>query len=272
MTARAGGMAGLVDSHCHLDYLAREGDLAGVLARARGAGVRMMLTIGTKLREFDIVRAIADAQPDVVCSVGIHPHEAGNEATDVERLLALAGHPKVVGIGETGLDYFYDKSPRVAQQANFRTHLTAARLSGLPVIVHTRDADADTAAMLDAACADGQVTGVLHCFTSSPELARHALALGFYISISGIVTFRNAEALRETVRGIPLDRLLVETDSPFLAPVPLRGKRCEPAFVGHTAACVADLKAVDPQSLADITTRNFFALFPRARQAVAAAA
>lgn len=258
-------MAGLVDSHCHLDYLARQGDLSGILSRARGAGVRGMLTIGTKLREFDLVRGIAEAHDDIWCSVGIHPHEAGTEATDVARLVELAAHPKVVGIGETGLDYFYDKSPRDAQTANFRTHLAAARATGLPVIVHTRDADADTAALLDEAAEQGALTGVLHCFTSSLELARHALRLGLYISISGIVTFKNAEALRETVRQIPLDRLLVETDAPFLAPIPVRGKTCEPAFVVHTAAHVAQLKGVSPADLAAATTRNFHALFGRTR-------
>ncbi len=263
-------MSGLVDSHCHLDYLARSGDLSSILARARGAGLRGLLTIGTKLREFDVVRGIAEAHSDIVCSVGIHPHEAGSEATDVARLMDLAAHPKVVGIGETGLDYFYDKSPRDAQQANFRTHLAAARATGLPVIVHTRDADADTAALLDEAAGQGPLTGVLHCFTSSLELARHALKLGLYISISGIVTFKNAEALRETVRQIPLDRLLVETDAPFLAPIPMRGKTCEPAFVVHTAAHLARLKGVSEAALAEATTRNFLDLFARARLPVAA--
>ncbi|MBL8700196.1 MAG: TatD family hydrolase [Alphaproteobacteria bacterium] len=263
----------LVDSHCHLDYLARDGgDLAGVLARARGAGVGTMLTIGTKLREFDIVRAIAEANSDVVCSVGIHPHEAGSEATDVAQLVALAAHPKVVGIGETGLDYFYDKSPRQQQQQSFRTHLAAARATGLPVIVHTRDADDDTAAMLSEAAGQGPLTGVLHCFTSSLRLARHALDLGFYISISGIVTFKNAEDLRATVRQVPLDRLLVETDAPYLAPVPVRGKSCEPAFVVHTAARVAEIKGVSPPALAEATTANFFTLFARARAATSVAA
>jgi TatD DNase family protein len=265
-------MAQLVDSHCHLDYLAREGDLSGVLARARGAGVATLLTIGTKLREFDRVLAIAEANPDVVCSVGIHPHEAGNEEVDVARLVELARHPKVVGIGETGLDYFYEKSPPDAQQASFRTHLKAAQRTGLPVIVHTRDADGDTARLLDEAAEQGPITGVLHCFTSSAELARHALGLGFFISISGIVTFKNAEALRAVVREIPLERLLVETDSPFLAPIPMRGRICEPAYVVHTAARVAELKGVSAAELAAATTRNFFSLFKRARETTQAAA
>ena len=257
----------LVDSHCHLDYLAREGDLAGVLARARGAGVGTMLTIGTKIRDFAGVRAIAEANDDIVCSVGIHPHEAASETADAARLVELARHPKVVAIGETGLDYYYDKSPRPLQQANFRTHLAAARETGLPVIVHTRDAEDDTAAMLAEAAGQGGLTGVLHCFTSSRALAEKAIALGFHISISGIITFKNAEDLRETVRALPLDRLLVETDSPYLAPVPHRGKRCEPAFVAATAAKVAELKGVDLERLAEATSANFFRLFPRAAPA-----
>jgi TatD DNase family protein len=267
MTARP-----LVDSHCHLDYLARDGDLAGVLARARNAGVGTMLTIGTKLREFDGVCAIAEAHADVVCSVGIHPHEAQNEDADIERIVALARHPKVVAIGETGLDYFYDKSPRALQQANFRVHLAAAQHAGLPVIVHARDADDDTAAMLGEAARAGPLTGVLHCFTSTPRLAQAALELGLYISISGIVTFKNAEALRETVRTIPLERLLVETDSPYLAPVPVRGKSCEPAFIVHTAARLAELKGVSAPVLAAATSANFFRLFARAQTARVAAA
>ena len=266
MTAR------LVDSHCHLDYLARDGDLAGVLARARGAGVGAMLTIGTKLRDFPAVRAIAEANEDVVCSVGIHPHEAASEEADAARLVELARHPKVVAIGETGLDYFYDKSPREQQRANFRTHLAAARTAGLPVIVHTRDAEDDTGAMLAEATGQGALTGVLHCFTSSRALAEKALALGFHISISGIITFKNAEELRETVRALPLERLLVETDSPYLAPVPYRGKRCEPAFVAATAAKVAELKGVSVERLAEATSANFYRLFPRAEAARPAAA
>jgi len=264
--------ATLVDSHCHLDYLARDGDLAGVLARARGAGVGTMLTIGTKLRDFDAVRAIAEANDDVVCSVGVHPHEAQSEQADSARLVELARHPKVVAIGETGLDYYYDKSPREQQRANFRAHLTAAREAGLPVIVHTRDAEDDTAAMLAEAAGQGGLTGVLHCFTSSRALAEKAVALGFHISISGIITFKNAEDLRATVRALPLARLLVETDSPYLAPVPHRGKRCEPAFVAATAAKVAELQGISVERLAEATTANFFALFPRAASARRAAA
>jgi TatD DNase family protein len=262
--------AGIVDSHCHLDYLARDGDLAGILSRARGAGVQAMLTIGTKLREFDTVRAIAAANRDIVCSVGIHPHEASNESADRARLVSLACDDRVVGIGETGLDYYYDKSPRDVQQTNFRVHLEAARETGLPVIVHTRDADEDTARMLEQAVGQGPITGVLHCFTSSQWLALRALELGFDISISGIVTFKNAEDLRATVRAIPLERLLVETDAPFLAPVPMRGKTCEPAYVVHTAAKLAELQGVSQETLINATTANFYRLFTRARAALRA--
>jgi len=254
----------LVDSHCHLDYAPMADDVSGTISRARSSGVGTLLTIGTKLKDFPKVRGIAEASDNVFCSVGIHPHEAANEAADTSRLLELAAHPKVVGIGECGLDYYYDRSPRNQQQENFRAHIRAASQSGLPLIVHTRDADEDMAAMLEEGVGAGPLKGVLHCFSSSKALADKALALGFYISISGIVTFKNAEGLRDIVRGLPLDRLLVETDSPFLAPVPMRGKSCEPAYVVHTAAKVAELIGVDPDELARRTTENFFTLFDRA--------
>ena len=255
----------LVDSHCHLDYPPMADDLAGTIARARSAGVGTMLTIGTKLRDFPRVRAIAEADDNIFCSVGIHPHEAQNEVADTARLIELARHPKVVGIGETGLDYYYDKSPRDRQQANFRAHMRAASETGMPLIVHTRDAEEDTAAMIAEALREAPLKGVLHCFTSSRRLAEQAIDFGFYISISGIVTFKNAEDLRQTVRSLPLERLLVETDSPYLAPVPMRGKSCEPAYVTHTAAKVAELKGVSVDELARVTTANFFALFDRAK-------
>ena len=263
-------MALLVDSHCHLDYAPMAEDVAGTLARARAAGVGTFLTIGTKLRDFPRVRAIAEANADVYCSVGVHPHEAAGEHADAEKLIELARHAKVVGIGESGLDYYYDKSPRDRQRENFRAHIRAAAAAGLPLIVHARDADDDTAALLGEARAEGPLKGVLHCFTSTRALAEAALRLGFYVSISGIVTFKNAEALREVVRALPLDRLLVETDSPFLAPVPMRGKPCEPAYVTHTAAKVAELKGIDRETLARTTTANFFALFDRAKPPAAA--
>lgn len=261
----------LVDSHCHLDYAPMADDLAGTLARARNAGVGTLLTIGTKLRDFPRVRAIAEANDTVFCSVGIHPHEAENESADAAKLVELARHAKVVGIGETGLDYYYDKSPREKQRENFRAHIRAAEETGLPLIVHTRDADDDTAAMLGEAARGGKLRGVLHCFTSSQQLADVALGFGFYISISGIVTFKNAEALRQTVKTIPLERLLVETDSPYLAPVPVRGKPCEPAYVAHTAAKVAELKGVSAAELARVTSANFFSLFGRAKAPAQAA-
>jgi TatD DNase family protein len=261
----------LVDSHCHLDYPGLIDDLPGVLARARNAGIGHLLAIGTKMRDFPRVRAIAEQYAQVHCSVGIHPHEAANEEAGLERLVETARHPRVVAIGETGLDYYYDKSPRPAQQANFRTHIAAARATNLPLIVHTRDADQDTASILREGCGQGGLRGVLHCFTSSQWLAEQALELGFLISISGIVTFKNAKDLQQTVKAIPLDRLMVETDAPYLAPVPMRGRPCEPAFVAHTAAKVAELKGVSLDALAHATTANFFALFEKARPIAEAA-
>lgn len=255
----------LIDSHCHLDFPDLAPDLPGVIARARTAGVGAMLTIGTKMRAFAGVRAIAEAHANIWCSAGIHPHEAGTEAADLAWLTEQAAHPRVVGIGETGLDYYYDKAPREAQRRNFQVHIAAARATGLPIIIHTRDADDDTAAMLAEAQGQGPITGVLHCFTSSRRLAERALELGFHISISGIVTFKNAEDLRQTVKIIPLDRLLVETDSPYLAPVPMRGRPCEPAFVAHTAAQVAKLQGVTIEELARATSANFLRLFAKVR-------
>ena len=261
----------LIDSHCHLDYLARDGDLEEIVGRARRAGVSAMVTICTKLSEFDTVRSIAQRYPEVSCSVGVHPHEAEQEGQESPDLLReLAKLPEVVGIGETGLDYFYEHSPREAQQRSFRSHIAAARQTGLPLIVHTRDADADTVAILREEAQSGALAGVIHCFTGGPKLAEAALDLGFYIGVSGIMTFKKAEALRETLRRVPLERLLVETDAPYLAPVPQRGKQNEPAFVVHTAAALAELKAVETGELAAITTENFYTLFTRAPRPVAA--
>ena len=227
-----------------------------------------MLTIGTKITKFGGVLAMAERFNHVSCSVGIHPHEAGVEpAMDVAKLTALAAHPKVVAFGETGLDFYYEHSPRADQEKSFRVHLAAARENKLPVIVHTRDADSETAAILSEEIAKGAFTGVIHCFSSGAELAAKALELGFYISISGIVTFKKAEALREVVKTVPLDRLLVETDSPYLAPIPHRGKTNEPAFVAHTAAVVAELKGISLDELATHTTANFFKLFSKAKAA-----
>ncbi len=256
----------LVDSHCHLDYLSQGPEREAVIARARRAGVGAMLTISTKITEFEGVRAIAEAEPDVWCSVGIHPHEAASEPeTSAEALVALARHPRVVGIGETGLDFYYQHSPRDRQASVFRAHAEAARISRLPLIVHTRDADPETAEILAEEAGKGPLTGVIHCFSTGRQLAEKAIELGFMISLSGIVTFKNAEPLREIVRDLPLDRILVETDSPYLAPVPKRGKPNEPAYVVHTAAEVARLKAISTEELAQATTANFYRLFAKAQ-------
>jgi TatD DNase family protein len=259
----------LVDSHCHLDFADFAPERDAVIARAIAAGVGTMLTICTRLDEFDGVRAIADSDPRLWCSVGAHPHEAADHADLLaERLIGLAAHPRVVGIGETGLDFHYDLSPRDVQEQVFRVHIAASRASGLPLIIHAREADAEIAALL---AAEKPPPGVLHCFTGSRALAEAALDLGFYISISGIVTFRNAEDLRAIVRDIPLDRLLIETDAPYLAPVPYRGKRNEPAFVAATATAVAVLKGIETDELAEATTTNFFRLFAKAVAPPAAA-
>jgi len=257
----------LIDSHCHLDFPELAGDEAGVLARARTAGVAGMLTIGTRLDQFERVRAIAERHDNVWCSVGVHPHEAKEEVQRTpDRLIEATQHPKVVGIGETGLDFYYEHSPRDEQVESFRAHIAASRQTGLPLIVHTRDADRETIDVLEGEAAKGAFPGLIHCFSSGAEVARHALALGFYISISGIVTFKAAESLRDIVRNIPLDRLLVETDSPYLAPVPKRGKTNEPAYVAHTAAKVAELKGIGIAELEAATTSNFFRLFAKAER------
>lgn len=257
----------LVDSHCHLDFPDFQDDLDGVLARAAAAGVGIMVTISTKLSQFDRVLAVAERYPNVYCTVGIHPHEADKEAdVDVARLVELSQHPKVIAFGETGLDYFYDHSPRERQRANFRTHIEAARETGLPVIVHTRDADADTALILAAEAAKGPFKGLIHCFSSGRELAEKAIDLGMYISLSGIITFNKAQDLRHTVRDLPLDRLLVETDSPYLAPIPHRGHRNEPSFVVHTAQKLAEVKRITIEELTEATTANFLALFSKVQR------
>jgi TatD DNase family protein len=254
----------LIDSHCHLNYASLGDDVPGVLARARAAGVGGFLAISCRQNEWDGVIALADTHPGVWASVGIHPHEADTHPdTDAATLITAAAHPRVVGIGETGLDYYYDKSDRDRQKASFRSHIIAARACGLPLIVHTRDAEADTLALLQEP-GEGTLTGVIHCFTASQAFADAALALGFYISLSGIVTFKNARDLAETARGLPADRLLIETDSPYLAPVPMRGKPCEPAFVAHTARFLSALRGVSEAELAATTTANFHALFTKA--------
>jgi TatD DNase family protein len=256
------GAAMLVDSHCHLDFPDFATERDAVIARARSAGVGTMLTIATRLDQLAGVRAIAAADDDIWCSVGAHPHEAADHAALLsEELIELAADPKVVGIGETGLDFHYDLSPRDVQERVFRAHIAASRQTGLPLIIHAREADDEIARILGE---ERPPPGVLHCFSSGRRLAEAALALGFYVSISGIVTFKNAEALRGIVRDLPLDRLLVETDAPYLAPVPYRGRRNEPAFVAATAAAVAALKGIEPEAVAEATTGNFFRLFAKA--------
>lgn len=252
----------LIDSHCHLEYPGLVEDREGVLARARAAGVGGFLNISTRQSEWDRVIGTAEREGDVWASVGIHPHEADAHADlGAAALLAAAAHPKVIGIGETGLDYYYDKSDRQVQQALFRTHIGVARETGLPLIVHTRDAEEDTAAIIADEMAQGAFPALIHCFTASAGFAREMLDLGLTISLSGIVTFKNAKDLQTIAQDLPEDRLLVETDAPFLAPVPHRGRTCEPAFVADTAAFVARLRDTDPERLHMATTRNFHKLF-----------
>ena len=256
----------LIDSHCHLNYDGLVERQDEVLDAARARGVAGFLNISTRQKEWGAILATAERNPDVWASVGVHPHEAdAHPDLGAASLVEASDHPKVVAIGECGLDYYYDKSDRAAQRERFEAHIEAARSTGLPLIVHTRDAEEDTAEILGAATKQGGVTGVLHCFTGSADLARKALDFGFFISMSGIVTFKNARDLQETAKEIPLDRLLVETDAPFLAPVPNRGKTCEPAFVADTAAFVADLRGEKIETLSEATTANFFRLFNRAR-------
>jgi TatD DNase family protein len=256
----------LVDSHCHLDFPELRSDLPAVLARATEAGVQAMLTIATRLDRFEGVRAVAETAPNIWCTVGIHPHEAADEPIDEPaRLIAEASHPKVIGIGEAGLDYFYEHSPRQDQIRNFRAHIAASRETGLPLVVHARDADEDLCQILREEHAAGAFPGLIHCFSSGRGLAETALELGLYISISGIVTFKKADDLRAIIRDVPIERLLVETDAPYLAPVPHRGRSNEPAFVRQTAIAVAALKEVSLETLAERTTANFFRLFDKAR-------
>jgi TatD DNase family protein len=255
-----------IDSHCHLNYKGLAEDQAAVFDRARAAGVETMLNISTRESEWDDVVATAERAADVWATIGIHPHEADTHPDiDTGKLVVKAAHQRVIGIGETGLDYYYDHSDRARQQASFRAHIAAARETGLPIVVHTRDAEADTAAIMAEEMAKGAYSGVIHCFTASGDFADKALDLGLYISISGIVTFKNARDLQETAARLPADRLLIETDSPFLAPVPNRGKICEPAFVADTARFLADLRGISVEALGEQTSRNFRALFTKAR-------
>jgi TatD DNase family protein len=256
----------LADSHCHLNYKGLAEDQAGLLARARDRGVTAMLNISTRESEWDAVIATAEREPDVWATVGIHPNEAdAHPHVDTAKLIERAQHPRVVGIGESGLDYYYEHSDRARQQNSFRAHIAACRETGLPLVVHTRDAEEDTAAILAEEMGKGAYPGVIHCFTASGDFADKALALGFYISISGIVTFKNAKDLQETAARLPLDRLLVETDAPFLAPVPHRGKAGEPAFVADTAKFLAELRGETVEQLSHATAKNFHRLFAKTR-------
>jgi len=253
----------LIDSHCHLDYFT-PAELPDVLARAHAAGVGKMVTIGTRLSRAEEQIGLASA-PNVWCTVGTHPHHAAEEEMPQEQdIAALASREKIIGIGESGLDYFYDRSPRDIQQASFRRHIRAARLAGVPICIHTRDADEDTLAILQEERADGDFAFLLHCFSSGRALAEGAVAIGGYLSFSGILTFPKSGELRGIAADVPADRLLVETDSPFLAPVPFRGKRNEPAHVVHTAKTLAEVRGLTPDALADLTTANFSRLFTKA--------
>jgi len=257
----------LIDSHCHLNYEGLAERQAEVLENARGRGVAGFLNISTRQREWAEIIRLAEQEPDVWASVGVHPHEAdAHPDLGAVALVDASSHQRVIAIGECGLDYYYDKSDRDAQRERFQAHIDAARETGLPLVIHTRDAEADTAEMLEKAVREGGVTGVLHCFTGSAELARKGLDLGFYVSLSGIVTFKNAQDLQETAKWLPADQMLVETDAPFLAPVPHRGKKCEPAFVADTAAFVAGIRGENPEQLAEATTANFFKLFSKAEE------
>jgi TatD DNase family protein len=254
----------LIDSHCHLDFPDFAAERDAVVERARAAGLKRMITVSTRTEAFGSISLIAETYEDVFCTVGTHPHHA-HEEPDVsqDRLVALAGHPKCVGIGEAGLDYHYDKTPRDIAARVFRAHIAAARQSGLPLVIHARDADADLAAILRDEMGKGAFAGVLHCFTSSAMLAEAGLSLGLYISFSGVLTFKNSRPLREIARTVPMDRILVETDAPYLAPVPYRGKRNEPSFVAATAQALADVKGVSPQTIAAQTSANALRLFPK---------
>lgn len=255
----------LIDSHCHLDYFT-PAELPGVLTRAAAAGVAEMVTIGTTLSQSQGLPALAEAHDGVWCTVGVHPHHAAEAPIPApEALAALTRHPKVIGIGESGLDYFYDRAPRDVQQANFRAHIRGARLALVPLAIHARDADADIARILQEEWdAGGPFAFLLHCFSSSRALAEAGVALGGYVSFSGILTFPKSNDLRDIARDLPEDRLLVETDAPYLAPVPLRGKRNEPSYVAHTAKVLAEVRGMAPKALAALTTANFRRLFRKA--------
>ena len=252
----------IVDSHCHLDFDVLHSDIDGVIARAHEAGVHLMVSISTRVKNLDTLRTLAEAHDEVFFTVGTHPHNA-DEETDIttNQLIELSQHPKCVGLGEAGLDYFYDKSPRQTQAQSFRTHIAAARETGLPLIIHSRSAESDTAEILETEMGKGAFKPLLHCFSSGIELAERGLAIGAYLSFSGILTFKTAEGIRDAARLCPLDRMLVETDAPYLAPVPYRGKSNEPAYTAYTLSHLAEVKGISVDEMARITSDNFFRLF-----------
>jgi len=252
----------IIDSHCHLNYEPMCHELDAVIKRASENNVKILQTICTKISEFEIIKAIADKYPNVYCSVGVHPHEVESEGViSIDKLQELASNQKVIGIGETGLDFYYEHSPRDIQKESFRNHIAVSRALKLPTIVHTRDAEKDTLDILSSEMKKGEFPGLIHCFSGSELLAKASLELGLYISVSGIATFKNAGDLREAIKTVPMDRLLVETDAPFLAPVPMRGKKNEPAYVKYVVECLADLLGKTSSFIDDKTTENFLRLF-----------
>jgi TatD DNase family protein len=254
----------LIDTHCHLDFPDFEAERDGIIARAHAAGVAQMITISTRVRRLPALLAIAERYPSVFCSVGTHPHNADEELDiPVTELVELSNHPRIVAIGEAGLDYHYDNAPRDAQATGLRNHIAAARETGLPLVIHSRSADEDMAAILTEETGKGAFPFLLHCFSSGPELARVGVELGGYVSFSGILTFPKSEELRDIARTVPLDRMLVETDAPYLAPKPFRGKRNEPAYVAHTAAVLSDTLGIDTDEIGRITTENAFRIFSK---------
>jgi TatD DNase family protein len=263
----------LIDSHCHLDFPDFVEELPAVIMRAKAAGVARMVTISTRVRRFDVIKGIADRFDEVFCTVGTHPHNAHEELDiGVSDLVRLAQHPRCVGIGEAGLDYHYDKSPRDAQRQGLLTHIAAARETQMPLVIHAREADDDMIAILRDETAKGRFPAILHCFSSGASLAEIGVELGFFVSFSGILTFKTSESLRDIARSVPLDQVLVETDAPYLAPVPYRGKRNEPAFVTATAKVLADLKGLDHADMAAQLTQNTYRCFPKMSAVLATAA
>ena len=254
----------LIDSHCHLDFKVLQENIDDVLERSHAAGVDLMVTISTRVRQFDQIRVIAEAFDNVYCTIGTHPHNADEEMdVTAKELIEISTHPKVVGIGEAGLDYHYDNSAPAAQAHGFRTHIDAARQTGLPLIIHAREADQDTADILTEETGKGAFPFVLHCFTAGRALAMIGIELGGYVSFSGVITFKSAEELRGIAKDLPAERILVETDAPYLAPVPMRGKPNEPSYVRHTAQCLAEVRGLSFEQLAVQTSENFFRLFSK---------